>query len=82
MLTLSTFYSQIIHAIIDFNGNHIKKYEWIQKKSEFIMDFWNDDIIFGPCIQNKKMWTLETVKGESFNHVFISNKIVITCKYK
>ncbi len=29
----------------------------------------------------KKMWTLENVKGESFSHVFIYNKIVITIKF-
>jgi hypothetical protein len=47
MFNINIFYFLIIYVTIDFNGNHLKNYGWIiKKKNEFIMDYWNDDIVF------------------------------------
>jgi hypothetical protein len=69
-------------------GIIFKKWMNLEKK-EFIMKFWNDDIIFGPCIPKKKCGLLKMSK---VNHLIMflfttrllsrSNLQVITCKYK
>ncbi len=46
----------IIHVALDFSENIIKIMDEFYEKGAFIVDFWNDDIMF---VTNKKwkMWT-------------------------
>jgi len=69
-------YFLIIHVVYS-NENYNKSYEWITKNNEFIMEFWNDDIVF--VTQRKwKMW----IQKVCHNNVKIKIKKYNTFKWK
>ncbi len=64
----------IIHVFIAFNGNHHKFFDEFKEDYGFIMDFWNDNIMF-VTPKKWKMWTPKRCQSKANFIIFLNHQM-------